>query len=152
MPFVVIPNVLAADELIASAGLNANFNALANTINGNIDTTNINATDGINISVLTGFSAVLAVPGQLTLPGGLILQWGTVSCPGNGAASEAVVFTNPFPTGIFVVMVSVDNAYQANPQKIGAQYDTPTITGFNATAYGASTSAAITVAWVALGH
>lgn len=152
MSDISYPNVFAANTLAQSAQVNANFNAVSNIVNGLLDSTNINPSLGINISLLTGISAVLANPGSLTLPGGLILKWGTVSCPGDGSTSEAVTFGVPFPNAIFVVLPTIQNVFQSNPQGITAQYDTPAVTGFNATALGASSATDVTVAYLALGY
>jgi hypothetical protein len=63
------------------------------------------ASDGSFLTPLGGGNQSIAASGWTTLPGGLILQWGSFSAP--GGLTGTIGFPKGFPTGCFQVQVSL---------------------------------------------
>lgn len=88
----------------------------------------------------------LAASGYQRLPGGLIVQWGQVTT--SGSADVAVTFPIAFPSSAMNVTIT--------PSLTGsggfANYNSTTVSGFNAAGWTANASrAALGCSWVAIG-
>lgn len=112
-------------------------------------TTTVNGFGGaVTLKDLAAFAKVASANGYQTLPGGIIIQWGTsASIPLDTAGS--VVFPLAFPTNCFVVIVqaATDNGVGA-----GAQYSwgtkTKSLTGFDIN----NDATASVFDWIAIGN
>ncbi|MCP1375402.1 gp53-like domain-containing protein [Dyella lutea] len=94
----------------------------------------------------TGSNQTLANPGYQKLPGGLIVQWGTVTT--NGTTTKVVTFPVTFPTALLAdAVIPPDN------NLVGGQGSTAsTRTYTTKTTSGAASGAGITFNYIALGH
>lgn len=91
-------------------------------------------------------TTTLANPGQLNLPNGFQLRWGTDAFVGTNA-TRSVTFTPAFTTNCLVAIVSIDDS---NPQNaVGA--DTYSSSGFNARR-NTPPSGNLNFRWFALGY
>jgi hypothetical protein len=128
LPYNFQPNTLAQ-----SAQVDANFNSLLSYINAGIGT-------------FTG-------NGYWVGPGGIYIQWGTVTgVKADGSGASAVTFSTTFPTAVFGLVATVENAFQSNPWGLTVQWDTPTVSGFNLNVGGAPASSTTSVFWIAIGN
>lgn len=132
MPNVTIPNAFSANTLIQSAAVNANFTALANYCNSG--------------------SGSFAASGYAVLPGGIVLQWGSSSTDAGLGGETTVSFPEAFPTNVFQVVASVDNATLTNPWVLSAQTNALTTSGFKLNVTGGPTGNNVTVRWFAIGN
>jgi len=85
--------------------------------------------------------------GYHKVPGGLILQWGTVTV--NDGSSTAVAFPTSFPSACVSVQLTVTSASPANYGTAIA--GAPTTSGFSARLYNGSGNAA-SMYWLAMGY
>lgn len=94
------------------------------------------------------FARSLSGNGYTYLPGGLLLQWGSVSMGGGG--DNPVTFPTPFPTACFQVLAcTVDPVSGGGGDRITYVVGgTVTTTGCTLSNNGSGASAA----WLALGH
>jgi hypothetical protein len=90
----------------------------------------------------------LGAGGYLTLPGGLILQWGTATTAG-GAGNWSATFPLAFPTAAYI---GLSNILDSNETTQVFSITTTTITGsaLNA-ATGVNSANGIGITWLALG-
>jgi hypothetical protein len=87
----------------------------------------------------TDIVTVLGTPGQVTLPGGLIIKWGTAS----GAATLNVNFSPAFPTNIFVVL----------PVSAPTIRDSVYIISYSSSGFSCGTAGSTnSIHWVAIGN
>ena len=123
------------------------------------DTTATNFTQVLAaLHVLFGGVGSLTSPGSMTLPGGLILEFGqgTVPASGSSAAQVAVTFPNAFPTSVLAIAGAAQR--QANSTLSGG-YPTfsaysPTVNGFTLVldSLGYTTfNQTVTAFWAAIG-
>lgn len=121
MPTLSYPYTFEPNTTAASAQVNANFNAVASIVNGELDSDNIAS---LEISKLIGTVQSIAANGYVTLPGGLILQWGTftdVPCDGSAVSTQDLPYTFPNAAFGFVpVALNADYASSA-PYGLSAQ-------------------------------
>jgi hypothetical protein len=82
--------------------------------------------------------------GWTFLPGGMIIQYGVRSTPGN---SGAITFPLVFPSGVYSIQVSLYRA-SADHNVIINSGTPPTTAGFN---YLCDTSGSVAINWVAIG-
>lgn len=107
---------------------------------------------GNAVTQLTGLANSLVSPGYFTLPGGLIIQWGTVTAP---PATGTVSFPlNPFPSGLAPFTIQLQSLGVAStPPVILSSSPAPTATGFT---YRYSTLVIVNpptyLYWVAIGY
>lgn len=89
----------------------------------------------------------IAASGYTTLPGGVIMQWGTKSSPGT---SGSVTFGLTFPTAIFQVQLTLQHTGSGAETYTVQGSTPPSTTGFS---YTTSASGATSkLFWVALGN
>lgn len=146
MSLISKPYTFSAGTTIASAQVNADFDAIISVVNGNLDATNFS-------TVFT--STNFATKGHVTFPGGLILQWASPpSVAFDNSAVTAVVFDIPFPSNAFGVQLTVSQNTQnaGHAGAVDAYYNTLTTTGFNLTALGGSNGQTGTVTYWAWGN
>jgi hypothetical protein len=145
MPFTFVPGTT-----ISSSQVNANFAAITNVVNGNLDGTNFS-------TVFTSLN--LAKTGHGTLPGGLIFQWGSPSTvPFDNSANLLVTYDIPFVNQVFGIYTGVreNTQAQATAAAISAATNITGIanplTQFNLTAMGGSAGSTGTIFWLAIGY
>lgn len=133
MAVVTIPYSFVPNTTIISAQVNADFSAIATYLN-------------------TGTGS-FSTSGYIVLPGGIYVQWANqagVNADGSGAT--AVSFPIAFPTGVFTVVPSINNAYQSNAWELTCHWDTATTTGFNINVAGGPSGKTVTVSYFAVGN
>lgn len=128
----------SAADIVAAIG----STAVQNASNGGVTSVD-SETGAITLSSLTAFAKSLGTSGYQKLPGGLIIQWGSNSAGGNGAAS--VSFPISFPTAC--VNVQVTGGYSGTNGNSTGAYSVST-TGFTYTYHYSGT----TDYWLALGY
>lgn len=101
--------------LILGDGLSANPNT------GKVD---------VNPNTISNFNASLSVNGYTSLPGGLLMQWGSGGYIGSNGAYSFVVFPIPFPNASFNVVVSPSHTWANNGVHDGWYVSNVTLTGF----------------------
>lgn len=136
-----------------------------------IDTAQLRAPDGDPVAVTIDNAGVVSFPampqvlgpsgagstaqGSITLPGGLVIKWGTVAgtTDGNGLMAS-VVYTAPFSNSA-VVMVSNGDAEAATPGGIAGVFQ-PALNGFTPRMMSAATvpvvSQGVRLNWIAIGY
>lgn len=100
---------------------------------------------------MASFAAVHSSPGYQKLPGGLIIQWGSIGSDSNGT----VTFTFPvaFPNAAFPPLVSPYVLYGSNVQQYTAQANPPSLTQCNAKVWVGNTQVSnITVNFLIIGY
>lgn len=148
MSIVTLPYIFQPGTTIASAQVNADFAALTNAINGNLDGTNLS----------TVFSSLnLAVKGHGTFPGGLIIQWGAPgSVAFDNSGAQAVTFDIPFPTAVLGIVTGVSENTLTKAALVSAFTNVVGVAnplaGFNLTAMGGAAGATGTIFWFAWGY
>ncbi|MCA3417439.1 MAG: hypothetical protein INF88_00950 [Roseomonas sp.] len=96
-----------------------------------------------------GISArLLSANGYLRLPGGLIIQWGTVTL--SGLTPVTVTFPIAFPTAFRTAFANYENIPASTP--VGITSKTASSMVLQQGAIGGTPSATISVPWFALGH
>jgi hypothetical protein len=134
MAVVTIPYSFVPNTVIASAQVNANFNALVAYIN-------------------TNSGSSIAASGFIILPGALYVQWATATGVAyDGSSASAVSFPTAFPTACFGVIPIPKNVYQTNAWQLSSQFDTPTTSGCNINVSGAPPGTTGSVFYVAIGN
>lgn len=128
----------SADDIVAAIG----STAVQNASNGGVTSVD-SETGAITLSSLTAFANSLSTSGYQKLPGGLIIQWGSNSAGGNGAAS--VSFPIAFPTAC--VNVQVTGGYSGTSGNSTGAYSVST-SGFTYTYHYSGT----TDYWLAIGY
>jgi len=90
--------------------------------------------------------------GSVTLMGGLLIQWGTITITTvNGAVTEGwVTFPSTFNSNPIVTITANTAAPGSNVQEIS--YTGLTQSGFNAAIYRTGTAAATELSWIAIGQ
>jgi hypothetical protein len=129
------PNTPAA---ITSAG---QLYGLNDTVSGKVELFYINDTGGV--TQLTQGTATAATAGQVLLPGGILMKWGTQAI--SGASPQAVTFPTAFPTAIFNIQVTA-----ATDSSQAYRSTNATTAGF--TLRWDVSVAAQNIYWVALGN
>lgn len=123
----------------------------AKTVRGN-SSGSAGAIGDINMATLAtmlGFASSIADPGYITLPSGLIIQWGTSAAIAAGGG-QAVTFPLAFPTACFRVLTSpYTSANNTSVFSVGAR--AVTTSGFTAT-NNSGTSGSVSASWIALGN
>lgn len=95
-------------------------------------------------------SKTLATNGSYTLPGGLIIKWGTSITNSTTSPNATVSFSNAFPTACAVCLASPQGA---NPNTYVIQ--TSSVSASNATftgSLGTSILSGIGFSWIAIGY
>lgn len=146
---------LTANNVLLGNGTSA-LQAVAPGTSGNVLTSDgttwsssaaVSSVDGqtgaITLSSLTAFAKSLGASGYQKLPGGLIIQWGSNSAGGSGAAS--VSFPISFPTAC--VNVQVTGGYSGTSGNSTGAYSVTT-SGFTYTYHYSGT----TDYWLAIGY
>lgn len=101
------------------------------------------------LATMLGFASSIGDPGYITLPSGLIIQWGGTSSIAAGGG-QAVTFPLAFPTACFRALVSpVTNANNTSVFSVGAR--SVSTTGFVVT-NNSGTSGPLSASWLALGN
>ena len=85
----------------------AGSKTFSSTITGDISGNSATVTNGIYTTNFTGSNQQLAASGWQKLPGGLIMQWGTVSAAAANSTT-AVTFPIAFPNAVFSVVATVE--------------------------------------------
>jgi hypothetical protein len=101
-----------------------------------------------------GMSKSLGTTGYITLPGGLIMQWGAGSSTGTGYVATA--YPIAFPTNVFRVLLtdSAGSLAQTHVVSIDGVNNPPSTANFSAYVALPTTQAAASSAffWLALGN
>lgn len=136
MPFSVPYPDFLPDTPIVSAQMNANFAAVVAALNSG------------------GGGSFTPSQGYVILPGGLTIQWGTVTVAADGSAPGVVTYAIPFPTALLgKPWCGISNPYATNPWALGApQTNTESTTGFNVVVVGGPPSQTVTVGYMVLGY
>lgn len=133
MPFSVPYPNFQPDTTIVSAQVNANFAAIVAALNSG------------------GGGSFVPAGGYVILPGGLTIQWGTVSVKVDGSADAPVAFSIPFPNALLAKPYC--GISESNPWALGApKTNTETANGFNVRCTGGPAAATTTVGWLAIGY
>lgn len=146
MSLISKPYTFSAGTTIASAQVNADFDAIISVVNGNLDSTNFS-------TIFTSLNT--STKGHATLSGGFILQWGSPSSVAfDNTAVTAVTFDIAFPNACLGVQLTVSQNTQVAGHSglVGAYYSSATINGFNLTAEGGSSGQTGTVTYWAWGY
>lgn len=128
MALVVLPYSFTPNTLIDATQVDANFAALAAYLNTPTRSFNPN--------------------GYVTLPGGLILQWGVANGPAPGPT--LVNFPLAFPNNVWSLAFA-PNAGTGSFQ-VTAQYGGLTLTGFELYILATGGSGSRNIAWIAVGN
>ena len=97
----------AATATNATNAANAT-NATYATTAGNGGVTSVDsATAAVTLSSLAAFARSLSSNGYQNLPGGLILQWGTLSGSGTHGSNYAITFPTAFPSQCFAIGATI---------------------------------------------
>lgn len=100
----------------------------------------------------SAFTSSLAANGYVKLPGGVILQWGTVATPAANSTT-AVTFPIAFPTACRFVGISGVAGSVTNSSSDGGAYPSSfTTTGFTLGNYWDGAVSPATQYWFAIGH
>ena len=95
---------------------------------------------------LTG-AATIATPGSVTLPGGIILKWGSFNIT---ATSASVVFSTAFPAHVWGLVAMPNNIATGNVKPSVCAANSLTTAGFTAVRDGTSGTAIYT--YIAIGN
>jgi hypothetical protein len=150
MSLITIPFVFVPGTTISSSQVNADFAAITNVVNGNLDGTNFS----------TIFSSLnLVAKGHATFPGGLIIQWGSPSSvPFDNSANLLVTYDIPFPNAVLAIATGVrENTQQAGTAAAISVATNVTgislpLTQVNITAQGGASGSTGTIFWIAVGY
>lgn len=151
MPDLSFPYTFQPQTTAASAQVNANFNAVASIVNGELDSDNIAS---LEISKLIGTVQSIAANGYVTLPGGLVLQWATftdIPCDGSAVSTQDLPLT--FPNAAFghlPIPVNADYASSA-PYGLSAQAVSTSTTAVGFVVTGAPAGSTCSVFVLAIG-
>ncbi len=105
--------------------------------------------DMATLATMLGFASSIGDPGYVTLPGGLIIQWGVTGTIAAGGG-QAVTFPLTFPAACFLALVSpITIANNTSGFSVGSR--DPATTGFTAT-HNSGTSGPVTASWLAIGN
>ncbi len=87
---------------------------------------------GRQIALTRNFAPVIAATGYTFLPGGLIMQWGSIATPASGApvAGNLVTFPLTFPNNVFSITLGPSRANTTN-EALTVNSTTVTTAGFN---------------------
>ena len=85
--------------------------------------------------------------GFQVLPGGLIVQWGSVEKP-TTAASIQITYPMPFPTGPYTITAGFGGTSNPNGSGVSAAMTSTT----KATFFTSSGAAGLYINWIAIGH
>lgn len=129
LPFTFVPNTT-----IVSAQVNQDLQTLLNAFN-------------------SGLGQSFTASGYAILPGGLYVQWGSVTVDADGAAAASATFSQPFPTGLLAKPIcGISNNYQTNQWELSAPQTTgETQNGFNVSVAGGPQGSTVTVSYLAVG-
>lgn len=108
-------------------------------------------TNGLNTSwaVAGAGTSTQAATGTLTMPGGLIMKWGTTATIGADSSGNAITFGTAFPTNCFVVVGSASTAgIVGGGEGYSVALSTWNTAGFVIT----NDSVATAVSWIAIGN
>lgn len=147
MSLISLPYTFTAGTTIASAQVNADFAAIVNVVNGNLDSTNFST-----VLVNSNFASN---HGHVTISGGLILQWGNpTGVAFDNSAVTAVTFDIAFPNNVLNIQLTVNQNTQnvGHAGAVSAYANTPTATGFNLTALGGSSGQTGSIYYFAVGY
>lgn len=126
-------------ETVAAKTIRGNSGASAAAI-GDITMT--------TLATMLGFASSITDPGYITLPTGLIVQWGASAAIAAGGG-QAVTFPLSFPTACLRVLATpITSANNTSVFSVGARNFSAT--GFTAT-NNSGTSGSVTAAWLAIG-
>lgn len=148
----LIANNATVTNLTATNTTATNITATSVTISGNISVSTAPTAGGHLTNKTYVDGAVSKNPnGYVTLPNGLIFQWGTTSSV-SPDSSLVVTFPIPFPTACFNVQASVKTGTSAGIDvwAIGVTFSSTTAT-IGVGANGGSTGA-VPLCWFAIGH
>lgn len=116
---------------------------------GNTELFGINPSS--NVYQFTRGAPNIAANGELFLPGGLYLKWGS-SAFVTTATTQAITFSNAFPNNIFGVQLTrIGGNDASNPEDIFLQ-GFPTTAAFTAKRMSASPSSGLNFYWIAIGN
>lgn len=107
---------------------------------------------GLNLQLTRNFLPTASANGATFLPGGLILNWGSVTLNQRGTVT-VVTFTRPFPSSVFCVTVGLvdDGGNSPNTNNVYVKSGTLTNSGFSFTNTSASALNLTTAYWMAIG-
>lgn len=95
-------------------------------------------------------AASLTTPGYVALLNGIVLQWGSVSVASDGSALSSPVFSYPYTTSCFSVVLTPQFSYSTNPYAITYGLNAvPSKTGF--TCWAAGGQGSVTLMYQAVG-
>ena len=110
-------------------------------------------TNSLGTTLMLGSNTLALPTGYVSLPGGLLLQWGTT---GNIASGTPVLFPIAFPTAVFDVIANQRNSGSAAAQRaVSTSATPPTTTQFvpRITTLGSSPSdSSAFLFWIAIGN
>jgi hypothetical protein len=104
-----------------------------------------NGTSWSSASLASQFASTTGATGSITMPGGVIMKWGSGGAP---SGSGSVTFTTPFPAACDNVMITISGAttpITVNPLIVGAS----STTGFAVWGDAAQSNGFY---WFAIGH
>lgn len=90
----------------------------------------------------------ISTPGSYTLPGGLIIKWGTGDT--SGGNPQTITFGAPFPSGIFTAYAVVFGATDGKRSACLGSFSASSIIVY--TGEGSAGNEPFTFSWLALGH
>ncbi len=105
---------------------------------------------GVVQQITSSTAPLVAATGYTTLPGGLIMQWGSIATPASGGpvAGNLVTFPLTFPTAVFSITLGPSRANTTN-EVLTVNSATVTTVGFNVIT-GSNNYAR--VYWMAIGN
>lgn len=144
MSIINLPYTFQPGTTIASAQVNADFAAILNVVNGNLDGTNFSTIfTSLNLSTAKGHG---------TFSGGLILQWASIAAlAADNSSPSTQTYDIPFPNNVIGVWCQVDLNTQNRAQLIAAYPNNPGLANFTINAMGGPAGSAVQVFWIALG-
>jgi hypothetical protein len=151
MSLITIPFVFVPGTPISSSQVNADFAAITNVVNGNLDGTNFS-------TVFTSLS-LSNNKGHATFPGGLIVQWGSPnSVAFDNSAASVITYDIPFVNQVFGIYTGVSENTQNAATAAAISVATNTngislpLTQFNLTASGGAAGKTGQIFWLATGY
>lgn len=146
--FIANSTAIRANAAVTIANsLTVTSNIAANVITGNVSFTGTPSFTNVSISTANVTSMSLGTPsiattGHTRLPNGLLLQWGTVSV---NATTGTITFPTAFAANPYSISVTPNSGVAGNSAGVTA------VTTTTATVRSASTAAASTAYWMAIG-
>lgn len=145
MSLISIPYTFVAGTTIASAQVNADFQAIVNVVNGGID--------GSNLSTVFTTLTEATSAGTAAWAGGFMLNWGAPAPVAfDNSAPLTQTFKTPFPTACVGVWCQIPQNTQTQAQLVVAYPNSITLTNFVLNAMGGVLNRTGTVFWLAIGY